>query len=219
MKFIPLKTKHERIWIGVTYGEINRSTLSLVERLPFLETPFTRYSYLHQVHGNAVFYSDKPGKCGKADGLITDSTGLALVIQTADCVPILLIGNKQVAAVHAGWRGLASNIISVACQQIGEIQSAVIGPCISVQNYEVGEEVVEGICQSGINQELFVERGGYLKAHVNLKVVAQQQLMSNGVSNIETMDYCTFEDSGLASYRRDKDKSGRILSIIGILPE
>ena len=207
-------TTISNVWMGISYGPVNRSKLSLEERLPELQSPFSEFAFLHQVHGSDFIIADKGGKLGKADALIGSIVGLGLVIQTADCVPIFLYNSDRCAVIHAGWRGIAANIVTSVCVELGTIQGAVIGPCISTENYEVGEEVIQGIAETGIKLSHFVDRS-YPKSHVNLREAVRLQLLHNGVEEIEVFKHCTFNDSGLASYRRNGIEAGRILSVIG----
>src|SRR5690606_28539584 len=83
-----------------------------------------------------------------ADGSFTQQPGLACAVMTADCLPILLcdVHGTQVAAVHAGWRGLAKGIVARALQQFaapGSELMAYLGPAISQPYFEVGIEVLE----------------------------------------------------------------------------
>jgi len=201
------------IWMGYSYGVSNRSKKMIAERLPSLEGVLSEYAFLHQVHGNTVLEARSGGKIGQADGLYTQEKGLGLVIQTADCLPVFLIGANSIAAVHAGWRGVANQIIEEACQ-IVQPTVAIIGPSISGECYEVGEEVVDAIVATGVAEELFVDRSK-TKAHVNCRYAAQHQLLALGVEKIEVSSECTFQDSNWASYRRDGADAGRILSVIG----
>ena len=203
------------IWMGVSYGSLNREQKSLQERLPSLRTPFKEYAFVHQVHGNSVITVQYPGKAGKADALVTSTNGLGLVIQTADCVPIFIIGSKQVAVVHAGWRGVAANIIDATIQKVESIEYAIIGPCISLTNYEVGEEVVSAIAQTGVAEADFVNRRDFDKPHVDLRAAVRSQLYFGGITEIEIFPQCTFNNEDLSSYRRDNKQAGRILSVIG----
>ena len=207
----------DNLWMGVSYGDGNRAKSTLVQRLAALNAPFAEYAYLHQVHGNDVVFATTSGPLGSADALISNKKGLGLVVQTADCVPVFLVGGENVAVVHAGWRGVASNIISEVCNCFDKISLSVICPCISMINYEVGEEVVTAICRSGVDESEFVTRQGYAKPHVDLRAAVSAQLKQNGVENIEIFEQCTYADQNLASYRRDRNRSGRILSVIGWL--
>ena len=118
---------------------------------------------LQQVHGaDAVTYKkgrDWPGgRMPKADIVMTDDPSVALAVQTADCLPILIVDRKThaVAAAHAGWRGLAARVPAVTVERLasdfgsdaGDLFVAV-GPAIGACCYEVGEDVCERFAQAG----------------------------------------------------------------------
>ena len=99
---------------------------------------------------------------------------------------------------------------------MSNVHSAVIGPCIGVNRYEVGEEVIEAIVETGVPREVcMVER--VPRPHLDVKKTTAYQLRQSGIRNIETMGFCTYSDDGWASYRRDGSTAGRIISLIGLL--
>jgi YfiH family protein len=175
-------------------------------------------SNLKQIHSNLVLRADQPGNLGQGDALITNQPGLAISVRTADCYPILLVDARHhaVAAIHAGWRGTAAKIVIKTLERMNaefgtELNdvAAAIGPGIGVCCYEVGKDVSK---QFG-----FAE-----KTHVNLALENRKQLESSGVpaQNIQALDVCTFCDAErFFSYRREKDKAGRMTSFIQIEPE
>ena len=173
---------------------------------------------LKQIHSHLVLMADRPGVMGDADALITNLPGLAISIRTADCYPILLADtrNRAVAAIHAGWRGTAAQIVRETLDRMrkefgthpADI-SAAIGPGIGVCCYEVGEDVS---CQFGHT----------VRTHLDLCSENRKQLEAAGVSpqNIEASGVCTFCDAErFFSYRREKEKAGRMTSFIRIGPE
>jgi YfiH family protein len=175
-------------------------------------------SNLKQIHSNLVLLADHPGLLGEGDALIAGHPGLAISIRTADCYPILLADtrNRVVAAAHAGWRGTAAQIV---VKTLGKMNAefgtkpediiAAIGPGIGVCCYEVGDEVAREFGLSG-------------RAHLDLVSENRKQLESSGVlaQNIEALGVCTFCDAErFFSYRREKEKAGRMTSYIRIGPE
>src|SRR5690348_1646975 len=106
---------------------------------------------LKQIHSDVIHVFDSaPSESCRGDALITNRPGLLLAVQTADCVPVLLVDPKKraIAAIHAGWRGTLARIVA---KTIGAMQMyfastprdllAAIGPCIGPCCYEVGTEV------------------------------------------------------------------------------
>ena len=174
-----------------------------------------------QVHGRTVLHPRSPGPAGEGDALVTDARGLLLAIRTADCIPVLLLGadSQQIAAAHAGWRGLAAGILPATVQAMHAPPAlAVVGPCISVDHYEVGEEVIQGICAAGVPEAVFTHRDRGPRPHADLRAAAVWQLRQAGVDQIEVLPRCTFADPDLHSHRRDGDRSGRLAAVIGWLP-
>jgi polyphenol oxidase len=175
-------------------------------------------STLKQIHSNVVLLATEPGVLGEGDALVTNHAGLAISIRTADCYPILLADtrNLAVAAIHAGWRGTAAQIVVKTLEKMrAEFGTeacdifAAIGPGIGVCCYEVGEDVSK-------------QFGFAIRTHLDLSSENRKQLESAGVptQNIEALDVCTFCNAErFFSYRREKEKAGRMTSYIRIGPE
>ncbi|MEA2009557.1 MAG: polyphenol oxidase family protein [Actinomycetota bacterium] len=155
------------------------------------------WAFVRQVHGGVVATVEDPGPAGDADGLITDRSGLPLAIATADCMPIIVEGDRSVAILHAGWRGLAAGIVIAgltAMKALGDTpRRAAIGPSIGPCCYEVGEEVRIAIGDH-------TSRTTFGTPSVDLWSAAAAQLSGLDVWH---SDLCTFTDPGLRSYRRD----------------
>ncbi len=167
-----------------------------------------------QVHGREVLEVEAPGLAGEGDALIVRAPGLLVAVRVADCVPILVVGARGVAAVHAGWRGIACDILGEAVARLGEPLGAAIGPCISPEQYEVGEEVIAGIAGSGVPREVFT-RAGPRREHADLRAAAAWQLRRAGVPAIDVVQLCTQSNPDLHSHRRDGAQAGRQVGIIG----
>tara|TARA_R100001143_G_scaffold63591_1_gene72998 strand:+ start:22108 stop:22857 length:750 start_codon:yes stop_codon:yes gene_type:complete len=171
-----------------------------------------------QVHGSIVKTINAPGIYLDCDGLVTDQIGLAIGIQVADCAAILLYEPKAkvIAALHAGWRGTIAGIINEGIKSIVKLKGnpkklvAFISPCISLQNFEVGPEVANQF------PDQFCDYSSYDKPHVDLSGFLEKQLINEGLKskNIEKSDHCTFGNNAFFSYRRERDKSGRMLALI-----
>lgn len=159
------------------------------------------------------------------DALVTDIPGYCLCISTADCVPVLLYDsqNKAVAAIHAGWRGTVARIVektvSVMNKRYGSQGKdivACIGPSISLEAFEVGDEVYQAFYEAGFDMNLIACKEA--KWHIDLWEANRRQLLSLGVKpeNIEVAGICTYyNNEHFFSARRQGIRSGRILS--GIL--
>lgn len=176
-----------------------------------------------QVHGDAVAEVTEAGWAGEADAIVTDRPGICLTVSTADCVPVLLYDpqRRAIAAVHAGWRGMAKRIISktvaVMVARYGcepaHIRAA-IGPSISPEAFEVGAEVAAAFEEAGFPETVLPSaKAG--KAHIDLWKAAASDLLSVGVDSghIETAGICTWQYHDLFfSARRLGIRSGRISS-------
>ena len=175
-----------------------------------------------QVHSDIVTYADKSGLIDASDALITDKKNLILTLSVADCYPVFIADNSEriIAAVHSGWRGTEKNISGNTISEIRKrfrIDShnlqAYIGPGICVNHFEVGKEVYERF-----PDEVRKKNNG--KYFVDLRKNIFLQLLDSGIKpeNIEVCNLCTYEENSLLhSYRRDKEKSGRMFGFIGLL--
>jgi polyphenol oxidase len=165
----------------------------------------------------------------ETDALVTSQTGICLCVQTADCVPILLLDpvNNVIAAVHAGWRGTVKKIAEAAVQKMAlkynsnpENIIAAIGPSISPDIYEVGDEVVEEVKKSIPNADCVIHKKSSGNFHVNLWEANRQILIKNGLKekNIEILGECSFtEDGKYFSARKEGNSTGRMVSGIMLL--
>jgi polyphenol oxidase len=170
---------------------------------------------VRQVHSDRVVFAEGPGMHGEADALMTDRSGFALAIRTADCVPILIADpeNHAVAAVHAGWRGTVTAILAKTLAEMSkrfgtkpEKVLVAIGPAIGPCCFEVGPEVA---VQFGQVAE---------KTHVDLIEANRGHALAAGVpvSQITVSGHCTrCEPTLFHSFRRDREQSGRMVSAIG----
>jgi YfiH family protein len=162
------------------------------------------WAFVRQVHGRIVLTVEEPGAAGAADGLITEHPGVPLTIATADCVPIILEGDRSVAILHAGWRGVASGIVAAgldAMRALGDTpRRAAIGPSIGPCCYEVGDEVRTAIGDHG-------SRTTFGTPSVNLSSAAAAQLSD---LDVWRSDVCTYEEPGLWSYRRDATRERQV---------
>jgi YfiH family protein len=179
-------------------------------------------AFAGQCHSNRVEVVHMGGFTPKCDGLLTDRSGIALAVSVADCLPLFLFDpvRNVIAAVHAGWRGTAAQIASVAVTKMidhgGSTPSDVVaymGPCADVCCYEIGEEVAEQF-----NERCIARHNG--RTFANLKQANFIQLLTCGVasSNIEVSGDCTIcAGDRYHSYRREKEKSGRMLGVITLV--
>ncbi len=184
---------------------------------------------LDQIHSNIIQVIDNiPEKKLKGDGMISSLPFLLLIIKTADCLPVLIVDESRrvIAAVQCGWRGTLKRVVQGVIQKMKDHYSCqpssllvALGPCIGHECYEVGENVYQSFEEEGLSTEFFRDhprrRGKYL---FDLKGANLSQLISLGVEekNVFFKDMCTHCHESLPSFRRDKDKAGRMLSFIGM---
>jgi polyphenol oxidase len=170
--------------------------------------------------GEAALNAVGPIACGEGDALVTDRPGLALSVITADCVPVLLEAGEQVAAVHAGWRGLVAGVLAATADRLaaGGAPGAAswiawIGPTIGACCYEVGEDVAARV--AAVSSPAAVSRpgalpGGAAKPHLDLVAAARHQLADLGVAEVRAITACTrCHPELLWSYRRHGRGAGR----------
>ena len=209
-----------------------------------LGMPDADFFYPHQTHTDKVMqisreFFELPEQTRRLlgegkDAVICKDRGIALGISTADCIPVLVYDPEHhaAAAIHAGWRGTVARIVE---KGIAEMQmafgtnptacTAAIGPGISFDSFEVGDEVYQAFLDAGFSLDettagLFPARSTYgsmEKWHLDLKEINRQQLLAMGVkaANIHVSDVDTFTNTDYFSARREQKgdvKCGRILT-------
>lgn len=154
------------------------------------------------------------------DALVTEEPGVLLIIQTADCLPILYWDPETglLGASHCGWKGVYAGLAGAAARAMiergarRETLEAWIGPCIRAANYETGPELVERF--RAAFPGVAVSPNG---THLDLAEIARSQLEAEGIRGDRLGDCgeCTRELSALYhSYRRDGPRAGRLLTVI-----
>ncbi len=192
----------------------NRARLRQVAALP------SEPRWLEQVHGVAVVDAGaKVMHVPQADGAWSDRAGVVCAVMTADCLPVLLCdrAGHQVAAVHAGWRGLLAGVIEAAVARFdggGEAVLAWLGPAIGPTAFEVGDEVRAAfVARDGAAAAAFAPSSGG-RWYADLFLLARQRLHGCGVAAIHGGGDCTFsQPDRYYSYRRD-GTTGRMASLI-----
>ena len=186
---------------------------------------------LYQVHGRETVtvanpwpFSERP----KADAMVTNVSGLALGILTADCAPVLLADAKArvIGAAHAGWKGALAGVtdsVIEAMESLGAARAriaAAIGPCITQPNYEVGPELAAAFVGADpANAQFFRPSDRSDHFRFDLAGYVARRLRAAGIANVETIAACTYaREQDFYSFRRathhgEKDY-GRQLSAI-----
>lgn len=196
----------------------NRAELVKLARLP-------QPSYwLDQAHGTHVINSTTWHEDITADAMFSTTKHHVCTVMTADCLPILLC-NRQgntVAAIHAGWRGLAAGIVekSIATFSCGiDDIMAWFGPAIGPTQFEVGSDVYHAFVQHTPQHHQAFEQTSATHYLANIYLLAKQRLNALGVHQIFGGDFCTASDpQRFFSYRRD-GVTGRMASMIWVTPK
>lgn len=172
-------------------------------------------AWLEQVHSADVLDA-RPGRNGPGDALVTAEMSRALAVVTADCVPVLLASGHRIAAVHAGWRGIARSIVPAALERLDAAAGSVtawIGPAIGPCCYEVGHEVAEEVVAASSEEVACDGVGG--RPHLDLVAAVAVQLRRGRVSDVRIVESCTrCDERRLWSYRREGAEAGRNVAAI-----
>lgn len=173
---------------------------------------------VNQVHGSKINYVKQGGIYDNADGLITKTPDLAIAIQVADCTAVLIAdpANHVAGAFHAGWRGAVAGVVPKGVQKMvasganPKEMRVYVSACISLENFEVGEEVAREF------PDQFCDYTSYKKPHVDLKAFIRHQLLTAEIpaQQIEVSQECTVQNQDFYSYRRERDNAGRMLGIV-----
>jgi polyphenol oxidase len=151
-----------------------------------------------------AFPTDTPPP--KADGHVTATVGLGLLVVVADCYPVALSDGRQVAMLHCGWRPLAGGILERALARFERPPAAAVGPGIGGCCYEVGQEVLDAFA----NLE-----GVAVGRMLDLRAVIAGKLAAAGVASVQHVDRCTScEAEAYFSHRRDDGITGRQAGLV-----
>jgi YfiH family protein len=204
----------------------NRAALGVRWQLP------SEPRWLHQVHGKAVLMASAgdraSGEPPTADASVSRDAGVVLAILTADCLPILLCAQNgnEVAAIHAGWRGLAVGVIEATVTMMQTPPArllAWLGPAIGPKAFVVGDEVRLAMMAMDVAAEAAFTKmddrhddphGSAPKWLCDLYLLARQRLARVGVDAVYGGGFCTYSDADrFYSYRR-QTPTGRMASLI-----
>ena len=181
------------------------------------------------VHGQSVAVVDR-ADAGHfrqgVDALITRTRGLALTMRFADCVPVVLYdaAHGAIGLAHAGWRGVAVNVVAAAIDALRAAFGseppelwAGIGPCIGVEQYRVGPEVLAAVAAACPPEAAIAPRQPDGRVHLDLSAAVTAQLRACGVTHIEDARLCTATRTGeWFSHRAEHGQTGRFGLVIGL---
>jgi YfiH family protein len=178
--------------------------------------------WLEQVHGTEVLkLTGGPYLSKRADASYSSTPGTVCAVMTADCLPVLFCNKAgtEVAAAHAGWRGLCEGVLeeTIACfKDAPENIIAWLGPAIGPEAFEVGHEVREAFMAKDLQADRAFRPSGE-KYIADIYTLARQRLSAAGINHIYGGDRCTYSEAGdFFSYRRDRT-TGRMASFIWLI--
>jgi len=183
--------------------------------------------WLNQVHGadiEVITNSDQQTSLDSADGAWTNVPGKVIGVLTADCLPVVIAdrAGRELAVVHAGWRGLVAGVLGSALEKFskGLQLQAWFGPAIGPAAFEVGEEVRTAFVERSVsNASAFVSTENPGKYMADLYQLAERELKNAGDIRVFGGSHCTVTESALFhSYRRDGAASGRMATVAWIAP-
>jgi len=194
--------------------------------------------FVNQIHSSKVLVIDSVGTdyssspLIKADSIVTNLKKLPICVVTADCVPIIFFDKKSgvIAVCHAGWRGAFSDIIDSTISQMQNLGSknsdisAIIGPAIRQNSYEVSEDFYLNFVKKNQNNKIFFikktsEQTSNIKYLFDLPAFCYKKLKNNKIKNISDLEIDTYNNKkNFFSYRRsfheDKQDCGRNVSVV-----
>jgi len=209
------------IFAGFTtrHFPFNRSN----DRIEFAKLLGLNYKNLvvpKQVHSGNVEICESHGELPNIDGVITSNKDLVLTIQVSDCIPIFIFDNKtlNIGLIHAGWRGINSQIVENGITKIQELNSMpnelniILGPSIRQCCFQVGSDIAKLFPQK------FQSVRNHDSMYLNLQEVVIEKLINLGVprQNITDKNQCTCCSDDFYSYRRAGEKAGRMIALIAI---
>ena len=184
----------------------------------------------YQIHSpNVIVVSQpwKPGEGPRADAIVTTTPNLAIGILTADCTPVLFADAEAgiIAAAHAGWRGALDGVLEATISAMTALGAssgnicAAIGPTISQQSYEVGDEFRDKFLVRDNHSARYFIDGPAKRPHFDLPGYVAARLESTGLQHVQDLGLCTYQDEArFFSYRRATHRGeadyGRQISVI-----
>ena len=192
--------------VGDRQARVRQNRALLMSELGLTRQP----CWLNQVHGSHIVAAETVSRPVTADAAMTAEFDVACTVMTADCLPILLCDRhgSHVAALHGGWRGLASGMIAAAVATLGSRGIAAedlmvwLGPAIGPSVYEVGQDVRDAVEAAGAATALTATAPKHW--HLDLYAFARSGFMACGVENIHGGNLCTYSDpQRFFSYRRN----------------
>lgn len=219
-KHIKAYTTLRNAWTQLEVGDQDkkRPTQYLKNLLQLPDNPI----WINQKHTAIAIEAAPDNQDMIADASFTQRPNCVCVVLTADCLPILICDKQgtKVAAIHAGWRGLAGGIIENTVRALQTPASDLmvwLGPAIGPKKFEVGPDVFEAFTHDHQEASSAFATHTSGKWLADLYKLARMRLQALGVSQIDGGEFCTYtQDDMFFSYRRDQGVTGRMASLIWI---
>ena len=176
-------------------------------------------AWLSQVHGTTVVRAEDAQDCNGADAIVTRSAARVCAILTADCLPVLFVSadGREIAAAHAGWRGLCGGVLEATVAAFEAPPSGLMawfGPAISQRAFEVGDDVRDRFVGQDSAAAGCFDENPVGRWQADLYGLARLKLRSVGVTKLYGGGRCTFgEPEAFFSYRRD-GQCGRMATFV-----
>ncbi len=204
--------------VGDTPAHVQENRRLVCEHLALPSEPL----WLEQVHGISVHRAtpeNTPTQPPRADAAYTDQPGMVLAVLTADCLPVLFASRDgaEIAAAHAGWRGLHAGVLEATLTHFRSPPSDILawfGPAISQAAFEVGGDVYQAFTEhdpAATSAFTPSTRRGHWQA--DLYQLARLRCHAAGIQSIHGGELCSFNDPRFFSYRRETP-TGRMASLI-----
>lgn len=177
-------------------------------------------TWLNQVHGVEIAIDPAPESRPEADAILCTRPESVCAVLVADCLPVLLVSKDgaEIAAAHAGWRGLSAGVLEAVVGAFTATSKDVLawlGPAISQTHFEVGDEVRQAFLDHDSAAGGYFSANAQGKWQADLVGIAKRKLANAGVGGVFGGDFCTFGDpQRFFSFRRD-GQCGRMAAFIG----
>lgn len=218
----PYTSQNLGLHVGDDAEVVISNRRALMEALGLVTEPL----WLEQLHGNIVLdldtqemNSDFSRNPPAADGVVTSQSDKPCVIMTADCLPVLFCdtAGTRIGIAHAGWRGLAAGVLSVAIKRMGIDPQALLvwlGPAISQNAYEVGDEVRQALIDFDRGAGTCFKLNDAGRWQADLYQLARRSLKADGVHAIYGGGFCTHTESERFFSHRREAPCGRMATLI-----
>jgi hypothetical protein len=224
----PFDSNNLAFHVGDDYRDVIRNQELLAQKIGYDRT---RLVHMRQIHSDRIVIADhsmhdfeNPPEC---DALITDQSGIPLMVMTADCTPVLLFDpvKNVIAVAHAGRAGAVKGIVPKTIQKMRERFASrledilvVLGPSIQSCCYEVGEKIAKEVTDDGFGYAV-VKREARFYLEVNAIIKKQLEEMGLKKEQLEDLDICNAcEHENFFSYRADRQTTGRIAGVLMLKP-